>query len=150
MVHQGSGRLLLKEVLSVAEQISAMQWLDELRKSSTILNAIEEALSALEAKRITLEEKMIRRHLHSVAGELAGIVQTVHSRLLADSLPPADKLTPWNQVNGEIETGINDLLKTIRYDPNFLEQYYEYGFLTKLNEEFKWTEKLERIATQLK
>jgi hypothetical protein len=133
----------------VAEQISTMQWLEELKRSSAILNAIEESLLALEAKRITLEEKMIRCHMHGVAAATAGIVQALHGRLLQDNPPAPQKFMQFQEVNSDIEAGMNDLLKMIRYDPNFLEQYYEYGFLTRLNEEFKWSEKLERVAAEL-
>jgi hypothetical protein len=131
------------------EETLTMQWLLELRTAASILVAVDDCLAALEAKRITLEEKMIRRHMHLVAKTTAVIVQSVHETLLDNQPGSSERLAQWQAINVQIVSGMEELLKIIRYDPNFLEQYYEYGFLTKLNEDFRWVEKLQEVANQL-
>jgi len=114
---------------------------------------INEVISRLTEKRVTLEEKMIRIYFHKLAANLVRCGASFHE-LLAEAY--GDNTTRNEQKTKMIveraagllsraaaleellaasESIIDDLIKILRYDLNFLEQYYEYGFYNKLTNE---------------
>jgi hypothetical protein len=50
----------------------------------------------------------------------------------------------------DLEPIVDELLKVLRYDLNFLEQYYEYGLYTKLTNEQDFTQITDQLLAKLK
>ncbi|MBZ0186013.1 MAG: hypothetical protein K8F91_07125 [Candidatus Obscuribacterales bacterium] len=116
--------------------------LKELLKATDI---VDQTLACLLEKRVTLEEKMIRRYLVRLAIKLSNLILELHAEL-AD--PDCDietrHLRDLRQAAAKTQEVIGELLKMIAYNWNFLEQYFEHEFYAKLINEHKLEEELTR------
>ena len=152
--------------------------LDEEERIKTILTCldhcfalgikIKEVVSRMTEKRVTLEEKMIRTYFHRLAANLAAVASQVHSRLadvygdgsarleektllIVERAGALKLLTDELEVQlADLEPIVDELLKVLRYDLNFLEQYYEYGLYTKLTNEQDFTQITDQLLAKLK
>lgn len=152
--------------------------LDEEERIKTIITCLDhcfalgikinEVISRLTEKRVTLEEKMIRTYFHRVAANLAEISGCVHGILAAAYGDEGSRLeektrlvvekagsilpltTELSDKLVELEKVVDDLLKVLRYDLNFLEQYYEYGLYTRLTNEQDFRQMTEELLVKLK
>lgn len=160
MLHNLEEEERVKGILSVLDHCFA------------VATKINEIVSRMTEKRVTLEEKMIRTYFHQLAANLVSCAAVIHQGLanaygdgstrheektqaiVAEAL---ELLTLSNALEGLLgasEVIVDDLLKILRYDLNFLEQYYEYGLYTKLTNECDFTsrshELLKTIRERLK
>lgn len=125
-------------------------WAPPLNKLATLQVEINSALAGLSEKRVTLEEKMIRMHLHQLSSLMGHVTQKAHEMLPSqyDSLP-AKTVDGLNQLTLEIENVVADLNKIIRYNLNFLEQYYEYDYYSRLQNEHMFVSRMQNIVNEL-
>jgi len=121
-------------------------WLTEARRMGALIEKIGEALQLLASKRATLEEKMIARHLRAVASALGSLLKRIFALLNeGDELAYADVLGALREVNLKIDEVLDQFLKIARFDPNFLEQYFEHDFCKRLNEDHRFLDVLNWI-----
>jgi hypothetical protein len=126
-------------------------WLPELDNLAKMQIEIGLALSGLSEKRVTLEEKMIRRHLHQLSGLCGQVTQEAHQMLASHyDLNMTETLDELCNLNIEVQTVVADLLKIIRYNLNFLEQYYEYDYYSRLQNDHRFVERMQKIVDELK
>jgi hypothetical protein len=121
------------------------EWLGESRFTARLIADIDEALSILAGKRTTLEEKMITKELHAIAAEYCSILRKVHSRLRDSREPAVAALESWRTLNFNVHEVINSLLKALRYNLNFVEQYFEFDFVARLTNEWQFAVEASRI-----
>jgi hypothetical protein len=126
------------------------EWLGEARFTARVLSDIDDALSILAAKRTTLEEKIISQELHALAGKFCLILNSVHSRLGENKSPREDVLEKWRTLNFQVRETVESLLKALRYNLNYVEQYFEYNFAARLTNELKYTAEAEALVDMLK
>ena len=126
-------------------------WMPELNNLARLQIEIGLALSGLSEKRVTLEEKMIRMHLHQLSALLAQVTQEAHQMLASHyDANPSTTLDELRVLNVEVQDVVADLLKIIRYNLNFLEQYYEYDYYSRLQNDHKFVDRTEKIVLDLK
>ena len=113
------------------------------------LNVAAEVLFILNGKRETLEEKMIKEILHKLCTALSQLLKTLHEFCLSDKLPHEKKIEEARALVEEIRLSVSELRKIARYDLNFLEQYFEYDYCAKLQNEHKFVERLEVVLGEL-
>lgn len=108
------------------------------------------ALRGLSEKRVTLEEKLIRAHLHQLSAQSARVTQEAHQLLTShyDALSQ-NTLDELIALTAEVKNVVADLIKIIRYNLNFLEQYFEYDYYSRLQNEHKFVERMQKIVEQL-
>ncbi len=125
-------------------------WLPELSNLSKLQIEIGLALSALSEKRVTLEEKMIRMHLHQLSALFARVTQEAHQMLAShyDANVEAT-LDELQTLSIEVQNVVADLLKIIRYNLNFLEQYYEYDYYSRLQNDHRFVDRTLKIVEDL-
>jgi hypothetical protein len=142
MLHNVEEEEQVKEILMALDQVFNLSL------------KINEVVSRLTEKRVTLEEKMIRAYFHEFAANLVSCAAAAHTRLAnayKTSTPRQKTSIEISQLNQDLslhtdaqalkelteasEVVIDDLLRILRYDLNFLEQYYEYDYYTKLTNE---------------
>lgn len=129
---------------------SLSSWLPELSNLSKINEQIGEALTSLSEKRVTLEEKMIRMYLHQLAAQSGDVIREAHLLLTSQSEAMTDSmLDELRSLTSEVLAVVAELLKMIRYDLNFLEQYYEYDFYSRLQNDCHFVERMAQIASRL-
>lgn len=138
----------------------------------SLATKINEIVSRMTEKRVTLEEKMIRTYFHQLAANLVSCAAAIHQSLAnayGDGTTRHEQKTQaivalasellnlsnaLEELLAASEVIVDDLLKILRYDLNFLEQYYEYGLYTKLTNECDFVsqsqELLQRINQQAK
>jgi hypothetical protein len=128
------------------ETQSAMERASQLAE---VISKVGEAVLILNDKRVTLEEKMIRMHLHDIASAAATIVGSLHVLTRGGAYPDKQDLTNLESVSAEVIGSLDELLKMARYDLNFLEQYFEHGYYQKLRYEKCFVERLQLIQAKL-
>ncbi|HEY9793448.1 MAG TPA: hypothetical protein V6D22_23815 [Candidatus Obscuribacterales bacterium] len=126
------------------------EWLGEARFTARILSDIDDALSVLAAKRTTLEEKIITQELHSLAAKFCLILNSVHWRLRENNSPREDVLEKLRTLNFQVHETVETLLKALRYNLNYVEQYFEHNFAARLTNELKYTAEAEALVDMLK
>lgn len=122
------------------------------RESAEIISCLDESLFALSQKRSTLEEKAISRYFHQLVTSYGSIIVLLHKRLLSDVSEDKDwlvTLESLQKINETIKSSVEDLLKIIRYNLNFLEQYFEYDYASKLTRDSGYLNSLESIIEKL-
>ncbi len=131
------------------QEILSAAWLEEIRRMSSIIDKICEVLLVLTGKRETLEEKMIFRHLHTIASRL-GLIMSVAHAALADrkEFSTPDVLGGFRDLGLKMQEVLDDFLKAARYDPNFLEQYYEHAFYARLVDEYRFLEQIDSLGAR--
>ncbi len=122
---------------------------------SSNLELIAQIINILAAKRTTLEEKMIRNSLHQLGSTIGLAITSFHQDWLKDqntNTQPisVEVLKDLDKLNEEIVAVLSEFLKMANYNPNFLEQYYEYDFAAKLLYEHKFKERLEQLISSKK
>lgn len=126
-------------------------WMPELSSLSKLQIEIGLALSGLSEKRVTLEEKMIRMYLHQLSALFGRVTEEAHQMLAshydANTESTIDEL---RSLSSEVQNVVADLLKIIRYNLNFLEQYYEYDYYSRLHNDHKFVERTQKILDDLK
>ncbi len=117
---------------------------------SANLHLIGQIINKLAAKRITLEEKMIRNCLHELGSTIGMSVTSAHLKYLNEDAKTqpisVEVLNDLDKLNEEIGAVLSEFMKMANFNPNFLEQYYEYDFAAKLLYEHKFNERLQDIV----
>ncbi len=128
------------------------EWLGEARFTARILSDIDDALSMLAAKRTTLEEKIISQELHSLAAKFCLILNSVHSRLRDNNAPSEQEiaLEKWRTLNFQVHETVESLLKALRYNLNYVEQYFEFNFANRLKNELHYAADADALVDMLK
>lgn len=125
-------------------------WAAETSKLARLIAEIGEVLQALSQKRVTLEEKMIRRYLHEFASVSGLVIGEIHGLLKEQPAKLDGRLfASLNELTDETALALKDLGKIINYDLNFLEQYFEHGFYTRIENDSRLLSRLEAIAREL-
>ena len=122
------------------------EWLGESRFCSQIMSAIAESLALLAAKRTTLEEKIIKRELHNIARQYARLLVKLHDALANDKEPPIELLEQLRTLNFRIHAVVGDLLRALKYNLNYVEQYFEFDFAARLSQEHQFAEDLNALV----
>lgn len=119
------------------------------KESAEIISMIEESLILLSGKRRTLEEKAIIARFHFWAQTYACIIQNLHSRMSAHELLGDEIVASMHKlrtVNEKVRKSLQELLKILKYDFNFLEQYFEYDYCARLLADTESVDELERLV----
>ena len=124
-------------------------WLEEVRRISLLVDKLGETLTLLADKRITLEEKIITSYFLTLMSKYGQLIDTVNSALLKDRKLADTSLPGLRQLNEEVDVVLDDLLKIVKYNLNFLEQYFEFDYANRLTENHRFVERLEAIQQQL-
>ena len=125
-------------------------WLPELSSLAKLQIEIGAALTGLSEKRVTLEEKMIRMHLHQLSALFGRVAEEAHQMLASHYDANAEiALDELRTLSAEVQNVVADLLKIIRYNLNFLEQYYEYDYYSRLQNEHKFVARTQKIVDDL-
>lgn len=112
---------------------------------------ISKTLLSLKDKRVTLEEKMIREYLHGLAEGLATTLAFLHRHFKDKSYDIEPGLIDeFKQLAREIKTVSDSLAKIVDYNWNFLEQYFEHDFYSRLVNEHKFADRLETVSKSLR
>ena len=141
---------------NVEEEARMKGILEVLDKNLRLALKIDEVVGRLGEKRVTLEEKMIRSYFHQVGANLLELSAWLNRALAAATTPlgepavasdpaaagdgcKAAKLLSTAEIQAEsmaldqlldrLEPSIDELLKVLRYDLNFVEQYFEFNYL---------------------
>jgi hypothetical protein len=125
-------------------------WLEEARQIGAVLYKIADSLLLLSSKRTTLEEKMLASYLSKLASGYGEVLCRIH-KALANHTNPANSqvLACLSELDKQVVEEIDQLLKIIHYDLNFLEQYFEHDYYSRLNEKHKFVERLSAIANEV-
>lgn len=108
---------------------------------------ISKTLLSLKDKRVTLEEKMIRTYLHGLAEGLASTLASLHKHYKDKNYDIEPGLiNEFKQLALEIKTVSDSLAKIVDYNWNFLEQYFEHDFYSRLVNEHKFADRLETVS----
>lgn len=109
----------------------------------SVASVIENCFAALEGKRITLEEKMIKAYCNELICSIVDYVARSQKIIKGGSFDIEKNFqNDLEQLVAEMQPVFKELLKTIAYDWNFLEQYYEHDFFGKLSNEHRFNERL--------
>jgi hypothetical protein len=126
------------------------EWLGETRYTTALIVDITDCLALLATKRVTLEEKMIRQELHTLVSNYGGIINEVHSRLAIGAEPEWAHLERLRTMNFRVREEVATFLKALRYNFNYVEQYFEFDFCAKLREECGFSTEAAEILHQLR
>lgn len=125
-------------------------WQLKTKQFAQALSLIAEALILLSEKRETLEEKLIKTYFARLSiccsSCLEKTIRLSQGRSAPGLTPPGEELEPLLE---ELLTALQESLKVVRYDFNFLEQYYEHAFFQKLENEYLFLERLGQVSSQL-
>lgn len=107
---------------------------------------VEGCLAGLEGKRVTLEEKMIKTYTNDLLCLIGNYVERSHRIINLGSFDiDAASFKLLASLTQDMQPVFKDLKKTIDYDWNFLEQYYEHEFYGRLANEYRFRERLQEI-----
>lgn len=125
-----------------------------LRASTALVEALtslSEATSKLAEKRATLEEKMLSRYFHTLASDLAS-AHAILNQVLAEKSKSEEEPVYSNVIalSNEVVAKLAEFHKAIDYNWNYLEQYFEHGYLAQLNEDMHFLENAQKTLTELK
>ncbi|MBY0357399.1 MAG: hypothetical protein K2W82_05295 [Candidatus Obscuribacterales bacterium] len=116
------------------------------RECAEIIMLIDEILFAFCQKRSTLEEKTISRYLHGLTANYARGIELIHRESLTGGFQAPtwqSQLSSLRTINEKVRSSVHELLKIIRYNLNFLEQYFEYDYAFNLTQNSRFVEDLE-------
>jgi hypothetical protein len=126
-------------------------WLTETKRMGSLIDKVSESLLLLAGKRATLEEKIIARQLKSIASALASLLKEIFIALAdAKAVAFEDALGALRETNLKLDEALSEFLKIARYDPNFLEQYFEHDFCRRLLEDDRFLDVLGWIEIRFK
>jgi len=126
--------------------------LTESLSAASLVALTDESLLILNQKRRTLEEKAISKYFHRLSRANANIIAQLHSRIYEhDSIDEntVEQLHRLRTVNENVRSCVAELLKILKYDFNYLEQYYEYDYCARLLNNEEMVASLERIQAAL-
>lgn len=130
--------------------VVAMSWLMEAKGLADAVGMMSEGIELLGEKRETLEEKMIKSYFHSLSIACCQCIEKVHAIMVASPERLADEsIGDLHALREELLAALGELLKIMRYNWNFLEQYFEFDFNAKLHHEFLFQERLEKVNARL-
>ncbi len=125
-------------------------------EASKNLSLLNESLYLLSQKRRTLEEKTIASHFHRLSIIYAQMIEIVHKHFYSvekfeteSNHDFANLLTELRTVNEKLGSFVSELLKILKYDFNFLEQYFEYDYCGRLLNEVATIDFLESSLAKL-
>jgi hypothetical protein len=161
----------------VEEEARIKRILEVLDRTLQLSLKIDEVVGRLSEKRVTLEEKMIRSYFHQIAANLLGVCALLHRSLalattprgvesvegadigqevnisrqvnIADSATISAACQPFNDFLDRLESNVDELLKALRYNLNYVEQYFEFNYYGKLTNEDKFLEDAELILSRM-
>jgi hypothetical protein len=132
------------------EEARMKRILEVMDKALRLSLQIDEIVGRLSEKRVTLEEKMIRSYFHQVNANLLELSAWFNRALAVATTPKQagnDSALPQNTTEiqaacietetflDKLQATVDELLKVLRYDLNFVEQYFEFNFYGKLTNE---------------
>jgi hypothetical protein len=150
-----SGLLFYQELTMHSEEIlqtPAQLALLESRASAKAVALIDEPILILSQKRKTVEEKVIVRYFHRLACVYGGIISLLHTYMSGDesgSQTQVDLLHRLRTVNENVASWVEELLKVLKYDLNYLEQYFEHDYCARLLSNQELLGALEQIRSEL-
>jgi len=125
-------------------------WTSQLGILVDISDTALEISKRLSEKRVTLEEKMITLQLHRISALCIRIARDAPLRLTqASAEGEVAGLDQLRSLCQEMKDQLQELLKIINYDLNFLEQYFEFDFNARLQYEHRFVERLTEMAKSL-
>ena len=116
---------------------------------AVIVAKVGETVILLSDKRVTLEEKMLRAYLHDVAVICADMLRRLHAFTRDGAKSESQIFDELHSLGAEITLQLDELLRIVRYDLNFLEQYFEHDFYGKLVHEHRFLERLKQVDQDL-
>lgn len=127
------------------------EWLGEARFTAQVMGELDEALILFSSKRTTLEEKMISSYFHKMVAGYAAILNKLHLQLCDRKEPLFNErgLESLRTLNLRVREAVGYLIKALRFNFNFVEQYYEYDFYTRLSQKELFLEDQEFILKQI-
>ncbi|MBX3075508.1 hypothetical protein KF707_07660 [Candidatus Obscuribacterales bacterium] len=109
----------------------------------SVASDIQNCFAALEGKRITLEEKMIKTYSNDLIVNIVDYVARSQMIIKSNAFDIEQSVQKeLEQLVADMQPVFKELLKTIAYDWNFLEQYYEHDFFGRLANEHRFNERL--------
>ena len=141
--------------LSKQQEIDLMQndifceWLGESRFTTRLVADIDEALSILATKRTTLEEKIISKELHRLAAQYSFMLAAIHKHLADGKVPAEKNLESLRTFNFSVYEAIESLVRALKYNLNYVEQYFEFGYANRLTNEWQFSDRAAGIASEL-
>ncbi len=121
-----------------------------IKEANQATELITVTLLSLKDKRVTLEEKMIKSHLHELAELLSSISVQMHKRFRVESYDiDKDTISNLRVLTGEILANVASLKKITDYNLNFLEQYFEHDYYATLVQEYRFKERLLETISSL-
>jgi hypothetical protein len=139
-------RLSNQEEQQLKENDIFSEWLGESRFTARLIADIDDALSILATKRTTLEEKIINCELHKLAAQYCAILTAIHTKLADGKVPPDKALETIRTFNFTVHEAVESLLKALRYNLNYVEQYFEFAYATRLTNEWRFAVEAADIA----
>lgn len=128
--------------------IDAPVLLKSAAECARLIELMDEALLALGGKRRTLEERAISDYFAGLVIAYAEIIAFLHMKL-DQAEPLAQALTELGALNAEFSNDVNELLKAIRHNYNYLEQYFEYDYYSRLSCECAYAVRLDALKKKL-
>lgn len=122
------------------------------QRACTNILLMDEAILLLAQKRRTLEEKAIANHFHSLIEAYSRVIALLHMYMSKNSDLDERMLVTIHKlrtVNEKVRNRVEELLKIIKYDLNFLEQYFEYEYCGKLLDEDTFLRDVNEALTEL-
>ncbi len=122
------------------------------QRACTNILLMDEAILLLAQKRQTLEEKAIANHFHSLIEAYSRVIALLHMYMSSNSDLDERKLVTIHKlqsVNEKVRSRVDELLKIIKYDLNFLEQYFEYEYCGRLLNEDTFLRDVNAALTEL-
>ena len=122
------------------------------QNACTNILLMDEAILLLAQKRRTLEEKAIANHFHSLIEAYSRVIALLHMYMSSNSDLDERKLVTIHKlqtVNEKVRNRVDELLKIIKYDLNFLEQYFEYEYCGRLLNEDTFLRDVNEALTEL-
>lgn len=119
---------------------------------ASTVSRIDESLLILSQKRRTVEEKIIFRYFHRLAAAYAGILNFLHTSALHEESLDSELVHLLNRlqiVSANVCECVDELLKILKYDFNYLEQYFEYDYSARLLANEQLPAELEEIRMKL-
>lgn len=131
------------------ETDSTQTSMTQAKRLAEVILKVSDTVILLTDKRVTLEEKMIRRYLHEVCTIAAECIRSIH-QLTRDGATCADEiLGELCAITEQTHGLLDELLKVAHYDLNFLEQYFEKEFYDNLISESRLIERFREIERKL-
>lgn len=126
------------------------EWLGETRYIAEIIVHVSDCLTLLASKRTTLEEKIIRKELHALLACYGEVLAILHSRLANGDTPEAAQIERLRTLNFNVREETTKFLKALRYNFNYVEQYFEFDYCAHLTEECRFSEEAAEIVKAIK